>query len=157
MDFLGFAPQSNYGQGLGQNYSQGQSMFGMFGSTGRINPQTIQQIILQLQQQGVSPQKIQEINQILNEIAMTGSEKIADILKRNYVTPEIVQVILSKLDDSQSGLRGSRLGMQSRVMGQSRLRTNYDNEYMGGKRRKTKRSKGKKRRTMRHHKKSYKH
>jgi hypothetical protein len=160
-DFLGFGgpsygPQQPYVQQRG--YPQQQGMFGsMFGSSERLNQQTIQQIMLQLQQQRISPESLAEIQKVLNDMVLEGTEKVNNVLKQ-YISPELSSIVINKVsleqlgddieDDIEGVPSGQRMGTQRmgpQRMGPQRMRaTGYPGSlgyspppYIGGKKRRT--------------------
>ena len=157
MDIFGTSQpygQQQYGQ---QQYGQQPSMFGsMFGQSQKLNPQTIQQIAVQLQQQGVPPATLQDINEVLNEMVSNGTERVSNVLKQ-YLSPELAQLVLTAVElegleedmgvqPGQSQRRGmgmqqGRMGMQPGLgMGmQQGYGTNM--QRYGGKKRRTRRRK----------------
>jgi len=153
-----YQQQSSYPQ---QPYGQQQSMFGsMFsGQSQKLNPQTIGEIARQLQQQGVSPKTLQDINEVLNEMVNNGTERVSNVLKQ-YLTPELAQLVLTAVElegleedmgvqPGQSQRRGMQpgrgMGMQpGRGMGmQQGYGTGMQQGSMGygGKKRRTRRRK----------------
>jgi hypothetical protein len=146
MDFLGSYQQPMMGQPMmGQ---QGSSMFGsFFGAGGKINPQSIQTIQMQLSQQGIPPNKIASIIEALTKMQYDKDEQVNTILSNTLGRELANQVqLLTELEDIEDGPNNgmnrqrmpprSMQGMPSRSMqGMSRRGNMYDNGAYGGKRR----------------------
>jgi hypothetical protein len=97
---MSFSPnQQTYQQ---PNQQQSTGFFGssgLFGSTAeQLNPQTIMLITQQLQQQGVPQNVISNLNDVLTQVQMDGTEKISNVLKQNNLSPDLTSVILHKLN-----------------------------------------------------------
>ena len=113
--------QSSYGQSsYGQPYIQQSSgMFGsMFGGSERLTQQTIQQIMLQVRQQGITPDSSQKLEEVLTEMVYNGTEKVSNILKQ-YISPELAAQVLNEvaLEDLEDVMEGNPQGQRMGVRG----------------------------------------
>lgn len=100
-------PQSQYQQPQQPNGGFFTDFMGT--SSQQLNPQTIQLIMQQLQQQGLPPQTLDELTEVLNEIQYNGTEKILSVLNQQSISQDLKNIILNKLDleeleDSKSGV-----------------------------------------------------
>jgi len=111
--FSPFSQQPPYNQQYPQPQ---QSSFGgifgpssFFGGSERLNPQTIQQIVLQLQQQRIPPMSVSKVEQQLHEMVQKGTEKISNVLKQ-FISPELSQQVLSniELEEIEEDITGRR-------------------------------------------------
>lgn len=138
MNIFGEYPQQQYNM-----QQQNGSFFGLGTSSQQLNPQTIQLIMQQLQQQGLPPQTLQELTSVLNEIQFNGTEKILSVLNQQSISQDLKNIILNKLDleeleDSKS-VASQRRSMPPRMSVASfppGVGTRYP---IGGKRRRTRR------------------
>jgi hypothetical protein len=132
-----------------------------FGGSERLTPQTIQQITLQLQQQGIPTHSVANVQEELFQMTQKGTEKISNVLKQ-FISPELSQQVLSnieleELEEDITGIRGNRETIRgdANYVPQRRLNSNpysrrgsnprrvqfSDSEpyYEGGKKRRTRR------------------
>jgi hypothetical protein len=92
-------PYQNQGYQQPQQSSFG-GIFGsgsIFGGSEKLTPQTIEQIVLQLQQQGIPQNSIMDLEEVLNEMVQKGTEKISNVLKQ-FISPELSQQVLSSIE-----------------------------------------------------------
>ena len=128
MSYFGFGgPPQQYNR---QPYGQEQQSSGFFGFGGseKLNQQTIPQILLQVRQQGVPQQSAMQLEEVLNEMVMNGTEKVSNILKQ-FISPELAAQVLNEValedleDDMQGGPQGRGMDQrQGRGMEQGRGR-----------------------------------
>jgi hypothetical protein len=159
-------PYQNQGYQQPQQSSFG-GIFGsgsIFGGSERLTPQTIQQIVLQLQQQGIPQNSIMDLEEVLNEMVQKGTEKISNVLKQ-FISPELSQQVLSSIEleeleedisgtsnrgypsasrgypSASRGYPSANRGYPRAPMYGNHARGEYENsyDYEGGKKRRTRR------------------
>ena len=94
MSFFGSYQQPQYQQQYPQAHQSGFGGFfgsgNIFGGNERLTFNTIEQIVLQLQQQGIPPQIYLLVKEELTQMLNKKTEQISNILKQ-FISPELTQ------------------------------------------------------------------